>query len=377
MAPNIYTNEPEDSYKVWVFKELVRQKNSNEARAILKRVTKQVQPLMKRRQWRVKLVREFYPKNPSLLGLNVNRGVEVKVRLRQPGDPERFFPYEHILGTMLHELCHNVIGPHNAAFYKLLDEITEEVERDMANGNFGTGSGFDGRSSGRLGGRGPVPVHNPNPVQLRQKILQAAEGRLKKQKIMSSGPQRLGGSSNFARGLTPSQAAAKAAERRMRDDQWCPIEGLAVDFGDVDIADVDKPGSSSTPADKARGTKCTDGCCSVVIDLTADESEVVKTAAAAVAVDEDEKRREETGEQTLKDASGIWVCLVCTLHNKQECLLCAACGSSNPSRKSSKKWTCKFCTLSNAEADSHCKACSQWRFSHGAPVSSNVKWNQT
>lgn len=77
-------------------------------------------------------------------------------------------------------------------FFQLLDEITEEVERDMANGNFGTGSGFDGRSSGRLGGRGPVPVHNPNPVQLRQKILQAAEGRLKKQKIMSSGPQRLG-----------------------------------------------------------------------------------------------------------------------------------------------------------------------------------------
>ena len=58
MAPNIYTNEPEDSYKVWEFKELVRQKNSNEARAILERVTKQVQPLMKRRQWRVKLVRE-------------------------------------------------------------------------------------------------------------------------------------------------------------------------------------------------------------------------------------------------------------------------------------------------------------------------------
>ena len=28
-----------------------------------------------------------------------------------------------VLGTMLHELCHNEHGPHNAAFYKLLDEI--------------------------------------------------------------------------------------------------------------------------------------------------------------------------------------------------------------------------------------------------------------
>lgn len=26
---------------------------------------------------------------------------------------------------MLHELVHNVQGPHNAVFYKLLDEITE------------------------------------------------------------------------------------------------------------------------------------------------------------------------------------------------------------------------------------------------------------
>ena len=35
-----------------------------------------------------------------------------------------FLPYESVLGTMLHELCHNVYGPHDAKFYKLLDTIT-------------------------------------------------------------------------------------------------------------------------------------------------------------------------------------------------------------------------------------------------------------
>jgi len=33
--------------------------------------------------------------------------------------------------VMLHELCHNEIGPHNKLFFKLLDEITLECEALM------------------------------------------------------------------------------------------------------------------------------------------------------------------------------------------------------------------------------------------------------
>lgn len=62
-------------------------------------------------------------------GLNINGGggrtSEIKIRLRPHNSEGSFFPYEHLLGTMLHELVHNVQGPHNATFYKLLDEITE------------------------------------------------------------------------------------------------------------------------------------------------------------------------------------------------------------------------------------------------------------
>jgi len=47
---------------------------------------------------------EFSPRNPGLLGLNVNRGAEVKIRLRPARDDDSFYDWHHILGTMLHEV---------------------------------------------------------------------------------------------------------------------------------------------------------------------------------------------------------------------------------------------------------------------------------
>jgi len=115
---------------------------------------------------------EFYPKNDNLLGLNVNRGqqvrssplqncheplpcraggtrrssptmghrpplmpavacarLQVKVRLRPAGRLSEFYPFEFVLGTLLHELVHNEFGPHDQKFYKLLDTITEVCVR--------------------------------------------------------------------------------------------------------------------------------------------------------------------------------------------------------------------------------------------------------
>ncbi|KAI3786243.1 hypothetical protein L1987_45378 [Smallanthus sonchifolius] len=105
-----------DLNKVWEIKPA----QENEARQIL---AKQVQPIMRKRKWKVKILSEFWPSNPALLGLNVNGGEEVKLRLGSQNNEWEFFPYDQILDTMLHELCHNQYGPHNTDFYNLLDEI--------------------------------------------------------------------------------------------------------------------------------------------------------------------------------------------------------------------------------------------------------------
>lgn len=54
-------------YKVHKVQELKRQNRRDEARDILERVSKQVQPILRKRQWTVPLLREFLPKNPNLL----------------------------------------------------------------------------------------------------------------------------------------------------------------------------------------------------------------------------------------------------------------------------------------------------------------------
>eukprot|EP00899_Mesostigma_viride_P028546 jgi/Mesvir1/8877/Mv02768-RA.2 len=179
-----------DQHKVWEIRALKKHSDEAVAKKMLEDVARQVQPIMRKRGWRVKMLSEFSPSNPNLLGLNVNRGVEVKIRLRPHNGAKDgcFYPFEHVLGTMLHELTHNAVSPHNAAFYKLLDEITARA-------------------------------------------LKAATARAQKQAIMgagasgsASGGRRLGGDTRLMRQLTPGEAAARAAERRLQDDLWCGHE---------------------------------------------------------------------------------------------------------------------------------------------------------
>lgn len=127
---------------------------------MLEAVARQVQPILRRRKFTVPLLKEFYPRNRGLLvsaraapgwhglwpssgvacgslhpppgleprctspalvpicctswqGLNVGGGGghtrEICVRLRPAGRDSDFFPFEHVLGTMLHEITHNVV----------------------------------------------------------------------------------------------------------------------------------------------------------------------------------------------------------------------------------------------------------------------------
>lgn len=95
----------------------------------------------------------------------------------------------------------------------------------MAKGISGTGQGFDAPGQ-RLGGY----FHNPPNSNMRQAALAAAEKRARTGTLMPSGPRRLGGDSEIMQALSPIQAAAMAAERRLRDDLWCAApDTLGVD----------------------------------------------------------------------------------------------------------------------------------------------------
>ncbi|KAJ1336768.1 hypothetical protein BSLG_006871 [Batrachochytrium salamandrivorans] len=151
-----------------------------------------------------------------LLGLNVNRGQVIRIRLRSAADDNRFLEFNDLIGTMLHELTHNVHGPHDAVFYKYLDELFSEYENAMDNGFCPDGN--------RLGGR------QVSPEEMRKNAIAAAEKRLHLNSIMiPAGGRRLGVGSELDRIMSPGQLAAMAAERRARDSKWCG-------FGSDDLA---------------------------------------------------------------------------------------------------------------------------------------------
>ncbi|XP_044496070.1 DNA-dependent metalloprotease WSS1-like [Mangifera indica] len=321
-----------DLNKVWEIKPL-NKIGEDEARKILEKVAKQVQPIMGKRKWKVKILSEFCPSNPSLLGLNIGGGAEVKLRLRRPDRDWDFFPCEQILDTMLHELCHNEYGPHNADFYRLLDEIRKECDELMAKGITGTGKGFDlpGR---RLGGYS----HQPPLSSLRQSALAAAENRARRGALLPSGPNRLGGDSNIKDALSPIQAAAMAAERRLHDDSWC---------GSKTLESEDNIGSST-------GTSQT--------TKTNSNGRFNQTSSTG-----------STPCQAAVNVEQMWQCLTCTLLNQPLALICEACGSQkNKGDSKLKLWSCKFCTLENSNESERCLACGVWRYSYGPPVSTHA-----
>lgn len=113
---------------------LKRQNCRDLAQEMLEKVYRYVLPIMKKRRYRVHKLCEFLPKTQNLLGLNVNHGQRISLRLRYHHNPQEFLPFESVLGTMLHELCHNTYGPHNQQFFSLLDELTTEMEDMIAKG---------------------------------------------------------------------------------------------------------------------------------------------------------------------------------------------------------------------------------------------------
>eukprot|EP00038_Savillea_parva_P029753 m.73286 g.73286 ORF g.73286 m.73286 type:complete len:379 (+) comp8827_c0_seq3:302-1438(+) len=230
-----------------VFREIKATGGDADALALLRRAAEQATPIMRKRQWSVGVLEEFYPKSQGLLGLNVNRGARIKVRLRQPGDRKAFLPYNSVLGTLLHELVHIVHGNHSADFYRLLDELWDECEQLMDRGITGdtTGAGAPGFSFTGTGQRLDGSQRNPTSGTRGTAKQRAADAALQRQGRRVGGrPRTLGGKRKIMQTKTPRELAAEAALRRQRDDVWCGANG-SHDAGEQQAGHA---GASGAPA---------------------------------------------------------------------------------------------------------------------------------
>eukprot|EP00796_Vickermania_ingenoplastis_P013295 gene13295-9133_t len=84
--------------------------------------------ILSSRSWFVERLVEFYPRSSLLLGLNVNRGAEVCIRFRLPGNKHLFFPFPEVMCTVLHELAHCEISRHDKKFWALYHQLVRECE---------------------------------------------------------------------------------------------------------------------------------------------------------------------------------------------------------------------------------------------------------
>ena len=190
------------------FEHLSEKRRAAEALEKLKKIASLVKPLMRQRNWRVGTLAEFYPAEHNLLGLNINQGQKICLRLRYPGDDTQFVPIENVVDTMLHELAHNVHGPHDQHFHALWDKLRDEHEALLRKGY--TGEGFLGKGQ-RLGGQ-QIPMS-----EARRQARAAAERR----KTLTAGSgQRLGGT-GIVRGQDPRKVIADAIQKRLNIEKGC------------------------------------------------------------------------------------------------------------------------------------------------------------
>ena len=106
-----------------------------EAEKLLRSMASEVSEIMVSHAWTVGGLLEMDPRDDAilkkkqqeggcLLGYNENAGARIYVKLRQ--DDGSFNDRDALMKTLLHELCHNVVGPHNAVFFALYADVRAE-----------------------------------------------------------------------------------------------------------------------------------------------------------------------------------------------------------------------------------------------------------
>ena len=99
---------------------------SSKAKELLASLYYETQDIIIQKGYHIGWICEFYPDDPCYLGChdtNKEKGDKINLRLREPENSDIFLPFEEILETLLHEICHCEIGPHNDKFKALLKTL--------------------------------------------------------------------------------------------------------------------------------------------------------------------------------------------------------------------------------------------------------------
>ncbi|KAG2350923.1 WLM-domain-containing protein [Suillus weaverae] len=332
------------------FTHLKDRPHADRALLMLQRVATLVKPIMRKHGWILPLLSEFFPESPNLV--DVNGGEQILLRLRLPWAPDTFYEEDQVVRVMLHELTHNVNGPHDEIFYKFLAALEDEYDALVRSGYAGEGFFSPGH---RLGSG---VSHDPPPHLARLRALEAAEKRQRVNGVLGGGG-RLGGRRVTAlQDMDPRELAAQAAERRKRDEIECGSGTLAQREaeraakesieGIIDLTD-DSPlepwslcftvrPSNSPSASQPRvvaGPSRPQGRTSGSISDAQKKSRVI-------AVKQPSNAKDPTPPSKNSADSGQWACAVCTLVNDQQAHQCTLCLTGRP-QDPSMGWTCITC----------------------------------
>ncbi|KAI1415071.1 WLM-domain-containing protein [Hypoxylon sp. FL1857] len=289
---------------------------------LLKKVASLVKPIMRARGWKVGQLTEFYPDQHNLLGLNVNHGQKICLRLRHPGDRNQFVPIEQVIDTMLHELTHNVHGPHDANFHALWNQLRDEHEALTMKGY--TGEGF--LSTGqRLGGR-RIPMD-----EARRLARAAAEQR---RTLNKGSGQRLGGAAPRP-GQDIRRTIVDAVERRNNTLRGCANDSRTQN--EIrEIADTATRNGFRTQAEEDAANDA--AIAQALWELVQEEEKTKKgdnyippSASSQTWTNGDASRpapsREAESNRGRGTGTSTWTCDICTLENPASFLCCDACGT--------------------------------------------------
>lgn len=210
------------------------------AESLLHEVAKMVAPIIHENNFRVGVLCEMYPKNPNLLGLNVNRGSKILIRLRYASNSRLFYSIGDIVGTFLHELTHNIYGPHNDKFYKFLDGLRKRFEEIQ----YSSGSliGNYVMVEEKLGGNRGRFYKSINDRRLEKLGQGKFKAEVRKLGTLAGGTTIQNGN----RVVKPPKSAQgirdlvlQAAERRMKDSKWCGESTQEPSNSELDIVEID------------------------------------------------------------------------------------------------------------------------------------------